>query len=162
MHFCLQDDPENMVTQVNRTRSGPISPPNSLQNWKRSFTSTSTWPEHAAWRSRPPCSWMRLRLKSGSKTEEWNRKSERRRGCCRRKFHQQNRRRSSQRKWTMQHLRGRHYLPRRLPPPHPPPSLPRALTLRPPTVHHLFTSLGRASLYTKAKVCFEWSSRGHL
>ena len=50
--------------------------------WRRSFTSISTWRGPAGWRSPRPCSSMRPRWRSGSRTAEWSRRNERRRASC--------------------------------------------------------------------------------
>lgn len=61
-----------------------ISQTSSSLNWRRSFTSTSTWRERDASRSPPPCSSMKRRWRSGSRTGEWSRRSEWRKAWYRR------------------------------------------------------------------------------
>lgn len=57
---------------------------NSWPNWRRSFTSTSTWRERDASRSLPRCSLMRRRWRSGSRTDVWSRRNVWRRAWYRR------------------------------------------------------------------------------
>lgn len=57
------------------TPSAPTSALGSWRSWRKSSTSASTWRGRAASRSPPRWSWTRRRLRSGSRTGAWSRRS---------------------------------------------------------------------------------------
>lgn len=79
---CPQGKLESMATWVSPMRCAPTSPLSSSRSWRRSFTLTSTWHAPAGWKLPRPCSSMRPRWRSGSRTAEWSRRNERRRVSC--------------------------------------------------------------------------------